>query len=51
LAPLHALITYRGGGHKRTVKWEVAMADVIYLVVGILFFVVMGLYAHACDRL
>jgi hypothetical protein len=28
-----------------------AMADLIYLVVGILFFALMGLYAHACERL
>lgn len=27
------------------------MADVVYLVVGILLFVVMGIYAVACDRL
>jgi len=27
------------------------MADVIYLGIGILFFVVIGLYAVACDRL
>jgi len=27
------------------------MADVIYLGIGVLFFVVIGLYAVACDRL
>jgi len=27
------------------------MADVIYLGIGVLFFVLMGLYAAACDRL
>jgi len=27
------------------------MADVVYLVVGILFFALMGLYAAVCDRL
>jgi len=27
------------------------MADVVYLVIGILFFVLMGVYAVACDRL
>jgi hypothetical protein len=51
LAPIHTLITYPSGAHKRPVKWEAAMADIVYLVVGILFFAVMGLYAHACDRL
>jgi hypothetical protein len=28
-----------------------AMADVVYLVIGVLFFVLMGVYAVACDRL
>jgi hypothetical protein len=28
-----------------------AMADVAYLVIGVLFFVLMGVYAVACDRL
>jgi hypothetical protein len=28
-----------------------AMADVVYLVTGVLFFVLMGVYAVACDRL
>jgi len=27
------------------------MADVVYLVTGVLFFVLMGVYAVACDRL
>jgi len=27
------------------------MADVVYLVIGVLFFVLMGVYAVACDRL
>jgi len=28
-----------------------AMADVVYLGIGVLFFVLMGVYAVACDRL
>lgn len=28
-----------------------AMADIVYVVIGLLFFAVMGLYAVACDRL
>jgi len=27
------------------------MADIVYVVIGLLFFAVMGLYAVACDRL
>jgi len=27
------------------------MADIIYLGIGILFFLLMGVYAVACDRL
>jgi len=27
------------------------MADVVYVVLGLLFFALMGLYATACDRL
>jgi len=27
------------------------MADIVYVVVGLLFFALMGLYAVACDRL
>jgi hypothetical protein len=47
-----ALIAYGDGGHKRRQRWRrVAMADVIYLTAGILFFAVMGVYAHACNRL
>jgi len=35
-----------------SVKWEGReMADIIYIGIGILFFVLMGLYAVACDRL
>jgi len=34
------------------VKLEVReMADVVYIGIGIVFFVLMGLYAVACDRL
>jgi hypothetical protein len=28
-----------------------AMADVVYVVLGLLFFALMGLYATACNRL
>jgi hypothetical protein len=28
-----------------------AMADLIYLAIGVLFFVLMGVYATACGRL
>jgi len=28
-----------------------AMADVVYVVIGVLFFVLMGAYTVACDRL
>jgi hypothetical protein len=35
-----------------SVKLEVReMADVVYIGIGIVFFVLMGLYAVACDRL
>jgi len=27
------------------------MADILYLVLGLLFFALMGMYAIACDRL
>jgi len=27
------------------------MADVVYLGIGVLFFILMGLYALSCDRL
>jgi len=27
------------------------MADLVYLVLGLLFFGLMGVYAHACNRL
>jgi len=27
------------------------MADIVYVVVGLLFFALMGVYAFACDRL
>jgi len=27
------------------------MADLIYLAIGVLFFVLMGVYANACGRL
>jgi len=46
------LIAYRLLAQKATVKTERwAMADVIYLVIGIVFFVLTGFYAAACDRL
>jgi hypothetical protein len=33
-------------------NWRrLAMADVIYIGIGVLFFILMGLYAHACERL
>lgn len=39
-------------GQKPGIALEVrAMADVVYLVIGVLFFVLMGVYAVACDRL
>jgi hypothetical protein len=41
-----------GPGAKAPIALEVrAMADVVYLVIGVLFFVLMGGYAVACDRL
>jgi len=27
------------------------MADIVYVVIGLLFFALMGVYAVACDRL
>jgi hypothetical protein len=42
----------RPSGAKPGVKVEVCeMADVVYIGIGILFFVLMGLYAVACERL
>lgn len=39
-------------GQKPGIALEVrAMADFVYLVIGVLFFVLMGVYAVACDRL
>jgi len=35
----------------RALKRRRAMADLIYLATGILFFVLMGVYAAACGRL
>jgi hypothetical protein len=44
--PLHA------HGAKARIQMEVlAMADVVYLVIGLLFFAVMAGYAVACERL
>ena len=34
-----------------SIRRRVAMADLIYLAIGVLFLVVMGVYAAACDRL
>ncbi len=46
------MIAYGREAQNPAVKSEGrAMADVIYIAVGILFFVLMGLYAVACDRL
>jgi hypothetical protein len=36
---------------RQIVKGRRAMADIVYVVVGLLFFALMGLYAVACDRL
>ena len=46
------MIACRSRAQKPGIALEVrAMADVVYLVIGILFFVLMGVYAVACDRL
>jgi hypothetical protein len=36
---------------RQIAKGRRAMADIVYVVVGLLFFALMGLYAVACDRL
>ena len=42
----------RGKGASRSLRGGcLAMLDLVYLVVGILFFVLMGAYVVACDRL
>jgi hypothetical protein len=47
------LNAYRLRPQNRRVKSQsgAAMADIVYVVVGLLFFALMGLYAVACDRL
>jgi hypothetical protein len=35
----------------QTICRSLAMADLIYLTVGLSFFAFVGLYAYACDRL
>jgi hypothetical protein len=36
---------------RQIAKGRRALADIVYVVVGLLFFALMGLYAVACDRL
>jgi hypothetical protein len=51
---LPALIAYRLRAQERRVEFQRrrrAMADIVYVVVGLLFFALMGVYAVACDRL
>jgi hypothetical protein len=36
---------------RRIAKERRAMADIVYVVIGLLFFALMGVYALACDRL
>jgi hypothetical protein len=36
---------------RRISKGRRAMADIVYIVIGLLFFALMGVYAVACDRL
>ena len=52
LGLLPVLIACRSWAQNPGIALEVrAMADVVYLVIGVLFFVLMGVYAVACDRL
>ena len=39
------------GAKARFLSGGAAMADLVYLVIGLLFFGLMGAYAHACTRL
>jgi hypothetical protein len=36
---------------RRIAKGRRVMADIVYVVIGLLFFALMGVYAVACDRL
>jgi hypothetical protein len=36
---------------RQTAKGRRVMADIVYVVIGLLFFALMGVYAVACDRL
>ena len=36
---------------RQIAKGRRAMADIVYVVIGLLFFALMGVYAVACDRL
>ncbi len=45
-------IAYGREAQRDAAHWRrLAMADAIYICTGLLFFVVMGAYALACDRL
>jgi len=36
---------------RQIAKGRRVMADIVYVVIGLLFFALMGVYAVACDRL
>jgi hypothetical protein len=36
---------------RQITKGRRVMADIVYVVIGLLFFALMGVYAVACDRL
>jgi hypothetical protein len=45
------LYAHRALLHSDTLEARFAMADLVYVILGLLFFALMGAYANACNRL